>query len=157
MLGAVLPLLTWVGVPLLAAALAPSAPVTPWPRWVLFLPVVAVAVWAASVQPTEPIGWLTAVASPGGLSAGGVVVAGVVVLARRSATPAARLAVAILGLALLPSLAGQLSPALDHLPGYRAIIITGLILTALAVLATGVAGARAVHALPAGVPSDHID
>jgi hypothetical protein len=160
LLPAVLPLITWIGLPLLAAALAPSAPVTPSPRWVLLLPVVAVPVWAASVQPAEPIGWLTALASPGGLLAAGVVVAGMVLLARRPALPAARLAIAIFGLTVLPGLAAQLSPAFEgyhELPGYRAIIITGLILTALTVLATGIAGARAVHALPAGVPSDHLE
>jgi hypothetical protein len=149
----VLPLTT-LAVPLLAAVLAPTEPVVPWPRWLLLLPVFVLGGWVVSLHPARPIGWLTVLTDPAGLELAAVVTAGVIVLARRSTSSAARLAVAGLGLAVLPSLASRLS--FEGLPGYRETIIAGLVLLAGTVIATGVMGARAVQRLPTGVSGDTI-
>jgi hypothetical protein len=152
--------LATMAVPLLAAALVPAQPVPRGLRWLVGLPVLgtalvpgtAVAWWAATGQPDQPSAWLVALTQPTGPWAVAVVAAGVVVLTRRSATPVARLGVAVLGLAVLPALANQLTfggPA-----GFPAVVATELVLTGATVVATGLAGGRAVHALPAGATGD---
>lgn len=154
-----LPLAT-SAVPLLAAALVPAEPAPRrllWPVGLLVLasvlvPAAAVAGWAASGQPDQPGAWLVALAQSTGPWTVAVVAAGLVVLTRRSATPVARLGVTVLGLAVLPSLAGQL--AFGELPGYQAVVVAELLLICATVVATGLAGGRAVHVLPAGVTDD---
>jgi hypothetical protein len=115
----------------------------------------AVAWWAASGQPDHPSAGLVALTQPTGpwaVAVVAVVAAGVVVLTRRSAMPVARLGVAVLGLAVLPALATQL--AFGEVAGFQAVVATELVLTGVTVVATGLAGGRAVHALPAGVTGD---
>ncbi|MGR6962962.1 hypothetical protein ACU610_00630 [Geodermatophilus sp. URMC 61] len=152
--------LATMAVPLLAAGLVPAQPVPRRLRWLVglaalgtvLLPGTAVAWWAASGQPDQPSAWLVALTQPTGPWAVAVVAAGVVVLTRRSATPAARLGVAALGLAVLPALANQL--AFGEPACFQAVVATELVLTGATVFVTGLAGGRAVQALPAGVTGD---
>ena len=152
--------LVTMAVPLLAAALVPAQPVPRRLRWLIGLAVLgtalvpgtAVAWWAAGGQPEQPSAWLVAMTQPTGPWAVAVVAAGVVVLIRRSATPVARLSVAVLGLAVLPALANQL--AFGELAGFQAVVATELVLIGVTVVATGLAGGRAVHTLPTGVAGD---
>ncbi|SEK30347.1 hypothetical protein SAMN04515665_101352 [Blastococcus sp. DSM 46786] len=158
-LPAVLSLVTWA-VPLLAAVLVPAEPAPRRARWqvvvpalvTLLGPVVATAGWAASRPEREPGAWLLALGQPVGWWVVALVAAGAAVLSRPSATAVGRLGVAALGVALLPSLAGQLT--YGGVAGYRAVVVTGLVLLAGTVLVTGASGVRHVRALPAGATGD---
>jgi hypothetical protein len=149
---ALLPLV-WTGVPLLAAVLAPLDPSLPRPRWLLLLPVV-VAAPVLAWFPASPEVWLVVAVSTAGTWTAGLVVAAVLVLVRRSTTPAAPLAVAVLGSAHALLLAGQIAPPPGGPPGYAAVVLTSLVVAVVVVVVTGLAGARAVRALPAGVALD---
>ncbi|WP_236829306.1 hypothetical protein [Blastococcus sp. KM273128] len=152
---AVLSLVT-CAVTLLAAVLVPAERVPRRDRWLvavpalvtLLAPVVATAGWVAARPLDEPGPWLLALGQPTGWWAVALVAVAAAALPRPSTTAAGRLGVAVLGVALLPSLAGQL--ALDGVAGYRAVVVTGLVLVAGTVLLAGASGARRVRALPAG-------
>jgi hypothetical protein len=145
-----LPLAT-TAVPLVAAALLPAGVPLRRPWWLLAIPAVTVASWPLVFLPTPPADALLALGDPvvqWALLATG---AGAVLLTRRAPRGSAELAVAVLGLATLPALAGRWR---FDLAGYHAVVVAAVAAVVVTAATAGTVGLRALRELPSSVAAD---
>jgi hypothetical protein len=154
---ATLPTRITLAVPVVAAALLPTGPPVRRPWWPLVPVAVALAPWAVAlaalpVLPGAPAGWLVALFDPLVQSGAAVLVAGVLLLARRRPVRGpAELAVAVLGVALLPALLARLP--VDVPTGHDAVVLAAAGAVVLTAAATGAVGLRSVRASAPDVPA----
>jgi hypothetical protein len=150
-----LPLLT-VAVPLVAAAVLPVGPPAVRPGRLVVLPVLTFGPWALTVLLGQPPGWLLGLSDPAVQEA--LVLAGaavVVLLRRRPGRGPGELAVAVLSVAVLPTLLARWP--YQGTPGYHPLVVAATAGVAVAAVVTGAVGWRAVRTLPvdATAGADH--